>query len=72
MIRWQKVSSDGGLSSMETIRLATYQIPLTESGNLYKSEVSSENGTETVGYYKTEIDAENGHNALCKELGLKQ
>lgn len=68
---WKKISTDGGLSSIETIRLVTYLMPIDKNGNSYKSEISSENGTETVGYYKNEADAEAGHAALCKQHGLK-
>lgn len=71
MIMWKKTTSDGGFFNIETIRVTTSQISITESGYKYVTVMSSENGTETVDYYKTEADADAGHADICRKLGLK-
>ena len=71
---WQKVSSDGGLFTLETIRLSTVEmpnIPGMDFGYKYESCLFSENGSEVIDRYQTLDEAVAGHAALCKRYGLK-
>ena len=72
--RWQKVSSDGGLFSLETIRLSTVELPDLPGMNyyfMYESCLFSENGSEVIARYQTLDEAVAGHAALCRTYGLK-
>ena len=73
--RWQKVSSDSGWFTIETIRLSTVEMPTIpgmDFGYRYESCLFSENGSEVVDRYQTLDEAVAGHAALCKKYGLKQ
>ena len=73
--RWQKVSSDSGWFTIETIRLSTVEmltIPGMDFGYRYESCLFSENGSEVVDRYQTLDEAVAGHAALCRKYGLKQ
>ncbi len=71
MALWQISSSDGGLSNLETIRLSTYELKFTSRYGKYTTEMSSENGTETLAFYESQDAAEDGHKSLCRLHGLK-
>ena len=72
--RWQKVSSDGGLLSLETISLSTVEMPRISGmdfGYKYESCLFSDSGSEVVDRYQTLDEAVAGHAALCRKYGLK-